>query len=94
MLDGPPSALLVTRDQVAAGIITFFQRKGLIIPSDLAIISFYNQPIAKMMDLTTIEIPLEEIGRKLFQQAINNELIAHQEIAVQQIQRSTVQLPL
>lgn len=94
MLDGPPSALLVTGDQVAAGIITFFQRKGLIIPGDLAIISFYNQPIAKMMDLTTIEIPLEEIGRKLFQQAINNELIAHQEIAVQLIQRSTVQLPL
>ncbi|GAA2700118.1 hypothetical protein GCM10009865_06870 [Aeromicrobium ponti] len=33
------------------------------IPNDMG---FGNQPIAKIMHITTLEIPLVEIGRKLF----------------------------
>jgi DNA-binding LacI/PurR family transcriptional regulator len=84
-----PTALLVTSDQVAAGIQTCCNDHGIAIPKDLAIIGFDNQPIAKVMKLTTVEIPLSEVGRKLFNQAIKNEVF-HEEIAVKLIERQTV----
>ncbi|MEH7086027.1 LacI family DNA-binding transcriptional regulator [Neobacillus drentensis] len=87
----PPTALLATSDDVAAGIVTCAQNQGVTIPDNLALIGFNNQPIAKMMNITTIEIPLEEMGRKLFLQGINkNEEIAQYEIPVTLIERNTV----
>lgn len=90
-LPDPPSALLVTNDDVAAGVMTCAKKRNLSIPGDLALIGFNNQPIAKLMDITTIEIPLVEMGRNLFLQAINNrQEVSHQEITVQLIERKTV----
>ncbi|MEO2077275.1 MAG: LacI family DNA-binding transcriptional regulator [Bacillus sp. (in: firmicutes)] len=87
----PPSALLVTSDEVAAGIVTCAQTRGISIPDDLALIGFNNQPIAKMMNITTMEIPLVEIGKKLFLQGINTgQQVSHQEIPVTLIERNTV----
>lgn len=87
----PPTALLVTSDDVAAGIVTCAQNLGVTIPDNLALIGFNNQPIAKLMSITTIEIPLEEMGRKLFLQGISkNEEIAQYEIPVTLIERNTV----
>jgi DNA-binding LacI/PurR family transcriptional regulator len=87
----PPSALLVTSDEVAAGVVTCAQTRGLSIPDDLAIIGFNNQPIAKMMNITTMEIPLVDIGKKLFLQGINDtNKVFHQEISVTLIERKTV----
>jgi DNA-binding LacI/PurR family transcriptional regulator len=88
-MSNPPSALLVTSDQVAAGIVTCCQNQHISIPDDLALIGFDNQPIAKFMNITTIEIPLVEIGRKLFIQACN-ENVTHEEISVKFIERQTV----
>ncbi|WP_156488416.1 LacI family DNA-binding transcriptional regulator [Fictibacillus phosphorivorans] len=65
-----PTALLVTSDQVAAGIVTSIRERGLSVPKDLAIMSFDNQPISKVMHITTLEIPLVVTGKKLFQQAL------------------------
>ncbi|AXI07758.1 LacI family transcriptional regulator [Oceanobacillus zhaokaii] len=84
-----PSALLVTSDQVAAGIVVSCQKQQISIPDDIAIIGFDNQPIAKMMDITTIEIPLMEMGRNLFLQTINSE-ISNKEVPVKLIERKTV----
>jgi DNA-binding LacI/PurR family transcriptional regulator len=84
-----PTALLVTSDQVAAGVQTCCNDHGIAIPQDLAIIGFDNQPIAKVMKLTTVEIPLREVGKKLFIQAINSE-ITQEEIAFKLIERQTV----
>lgn len=87
----PPSALLVTNDQVAAGIVTCAQQQNILIPEELAIIGFDNQPISKMMNITTIEIPLVEIGRKLFNQAVNkDDKVTYEEVPVQLIERDTV----
>ncbi|MGJ7913412.1 LacI family DNA-binding transcriptional regulator [Neobacillus sp. LXY-1] len=88
-MDVPPTALLVTSDQVAAGIVICCQREQIAIPNELAIIGFDNEPIAKMMDITTIEVPLEEMGKNLFLQAINEE-ISHKELSVRFIERGTV----
>ncbi|MCM3653389.1 LacI family DNA-binding transcriptional regulator [Metabacillus litoralis] len=85
----PPSALLVTADQVAAGIVTCCQNENISIPDELAIIGFDNQPIAKYMNITTIEIPLVEMGRNLFKQAFI-ESVTHEEVNVELIERQTV----
>ncbi|PLS03651.1 LacI family DNA-binding transcriptional regulator [Neobacillus cucumis] len=90
-MSNPPSAMLVTSDEVAAGIVTSAQNRNFSIPSDLAIIGFNNQPIAHMMQITTIEIPLMEIGRKQFLQAMNeSEIAVYQEVPVTLIERETV----
>ncbi|MFS0778490.1 LacI family DNA-binding transcriptional regulator [Neobacillus sp. 3P2-tot-E-2] len=87
-MDTPPSALLVTNDQVASGIVTFCQSQNISIPDELAIIGFDNQPIAKMMNITTIDIPLEEMGKNLFLQAVNSDIL-NKEISVKLIERGT-----
>jgi DNA-binding LacI/PurR family transcriptional regulator len=51
---------------------------------------FDNQPIAKIMHITTLEIPLVEIGGKLFLQALENRNNSHEEIYVKLIERQTV----
>ncbi|MGG3451730.1 LacI family DNA-binding transcriptional regulator [Domibacillus aminovorans] len=86
----PPSALLVSSDQVAAGILTCCKKQNISIPNELALMGFDNQPIAKIMNITTLEIPLVEVGRKLFLQAIDNTTISQEEIAVKLIERLTV----
>ena len=89
-MDVPPTALLVTSDIVAAGVITYCNEKDILIPRDLAMIGFDNQPIAKIMHITTLEIPLIEIGRNLFLQAIDVRKNSHEEIQVKLIERKTV----
>jgi DNA-binding LacI/PurR family transcriptional regulator len=88
-MDTPPSALLVTSDQVAAGIVTCCQKQQISIPDDLAIIGFDNEPIAKMMNITTIEIPLVEMGKNLFRQAVSGD-VSNTEISVKLVERGTV----
>lgn len=89
-MSNPPSALLVSNDQVAAGIVTCSKEKGISIPDELAVIGFDNQPIARIMNITTIEIPLVEMGRKLLLRAISNEDLSCEEIAVKLVERLTV----
>lgn len=85
----PPTALLVTNDQVAAGIVTCCQKEHISIPDELAIIGFDNEPIARMMNITTIEIPLVEMGKNLFLQAIESG-ITNKEMSVKFVERGTV----
>lgn len=66
----PPSALIITSDQVAAGVITYANKVGLRIPEELAIIGFDDLPMARMMGITSMHLPLEEMGEHLFLQAV------------------------
>ncbi|GJM81216.1 hypothetical protein HMSSN139_37120 [Paenibacillus sp. HMSSN-139] len=88
-MEDPPTALLVTSDQVAAGILAYCTERGIRVPDELALVGFDNQPIAKMLNMTTFEIPLAEIGRQLFRQA-TAETRSHLEIPLLFIERSTV----
>lgn len=88
-MNTPPTALIVTSDQVAAGMVTSCQKQGIKIPDELAIIGFHNEPIAKMMGISSIEIPLFDMGKNLFQQAISND-ITNKEMFFHFIERSTV----
>ncbi|OED32380.1 LacI family transcriptional regulator [Planococcus maritimus] len=89
-MESPPAALLISSDQVAAGILTCCKERDMAVPDQLALLGFDNQPIAKIMNITTLEIPLIEIGRKLFAQAIKEGISSQEEIAVKLIERQTV----
>ncbi|WP_306795310.1 substrate-binding domain-containing protein [Cohnella sp. GbtcB17] len=88
-MHNPPTALLVTSDQVAAGILACCKERGIDVPSKLAIVGFDNQPIAKILNITTFEIPLMEIGRELFLRSLGGGFV-QKEIPVKLIERSTV----
>ena len=89
-MENPPSALLVTSDQVAAGILICCKEQNIAVPDELAIIGFDNQPIAKIMNITTLEIPLIEVGKRLFLQALDNSKNTQDEVKVSLIERLTV----
>ncbi|WP_027409678.1 LacI family DNA-binding transcriptional regulator [Anoxybacteroides tepidamans] len=66
-----PTALLVSSDQVAAGIVLWGQSKGLNAPDDLALVSFDNHPISEALSITTIDLPLLLMGQRAFQMVHN-----------------------
>jgi DNA-binding LacI/PurR family transcriptional regulator len=62
LLKEKPTAILTTNDQIAAGVILEAAKHQLNIPQDLAVLSFDNQEISKVMDISTIGIPIKEMG--------------------------------
>ncbi|WP_345773418.1 substrate-binding domain-containing protein [Paenibacillus sp. 19GGS1-52] len=71
------------------GGITYCKENNIRVPEDLAIVGFDNQPIAKVLHITTFEIPIVEMGRKLFLKAIDGSH-SHEEIPIHLIERLTV----
>ncbi|SDJ78373.1 LacI family DNA-binding transcriptional regulator [Sediminibacillus albus] len=87
-----PTAFLATNDQVAAGLIFGAQNDGLTVPYDIAVLSFDNQPISEVMNISTIDIPIKEIGRKAVQTLVEGKSAKKQKISLpfQLIERKTV----
>ncbi|MGC5325468.1 LacI family DNA-binding transcriptional regulator [Brevibacillus sp. SYSU BS000544] len=85
-LDQRPTALLVTGDQVAAGIIMEARQNGIRVPDDLAIIGFDNQPIAKILHITTVDNQMMEMGRRALS-------LLHTQITGEREKTEKVQLP-
>lgn len=90
-----PTAMLVTSDQVAAGIIIEAKKNGLNVPEDLAVIGFDNQPIAEIFNLTTIDNQLYEMGCRAFNIAYDQIMKTRkepecQELEYRLIERSSV----
>ncbi len=90
-----PEALIVAGDEVAIGVMTEAEKLGIQVPEDLAIISFDNQPISQVLQLTTIDQNLKEIGKKAFEmfyRQTNDESSKQEkvEIPYELVERSTV----
>lgn len=78
-----PTALLVSCDHIAAGIISEANKQMYKIPDDLAIVGCDNQPIADMLGITTTAYPSVEVGAKAFQlvyQQITDSALGAQQI--------------
>ncbi|ADC52331.1 LacI-type regulatory protein (plasmid) [Alkalihalophilus pseudofirmus OF4] len=96
LLDNPvrPTAVVVGSDQVAAGILYEVKRRGIRIPEDLALIGFDDQPIAKVLDLTTINQPIIELGEvaaNLLYRLVNGEGIhADTKLELELVERKSV----
>lgn len=70
-LDTPPTALLISGDYIAAGFylsLTETQRQ------QISIIGFEDQEISKLLNITTVKVPLKEIGKSLFKQLDNKQV--------------------
>jgi DNA-binding LacI/PurR family transcriptional regulator len=69
---------------------------GIQVPEDLAIIGFDNQPISQVLQLTTIDQNLKEIGKtafEMFYRQVSDENSSRQEkveIPYELVERSTV----
>ncbi|HEY2495419.1 MAG TPA: LacI family DNA-binding transcriptional regulator [Paenibacillus sp.] len=61
-----PDAIIVAGDHVAAGLIIEAGKHHIRIPEDLAVIGFDNQPIGRLLGLTTIDNQLFEMGATAF----------------------------
>ncbi len=90
-----PEALIVAGDEVAIGVMTEAEKLGIQVPEDLAIIGFDNQPISQVLQLTTIDQNLKEIGKKAFEmfyRQTNAESSKQEkvEIPYELVERSTV----
>ncbi|MGW9165711.1 LacI family DNA-binding transcriptional regulator [Priestia megaterium] len=89
-LNRMPSALIVTNDMVAAGIILESKKIGISIPGDLAVIGLDNDPIAEAMEITTISLPLKEMGRQAFKSSLIEDIVQPIKIPFELIKRKTV----
>lgn len=77
-----PSALLTASDHVAAGIILELRKQGYRIPEDLAVIGFDGSDLAVVLNLTTVAVPYETIGRQAFSIAISDNWRDHPQIEI------------
>lgn len=64
-----PTGVAATSLAVAVGAMAAIRDAGLSIPEDLSIVAFHDAPLANYLNppLTTIAMPLEELGRQAMQ---------------------------
>lgn len=77
-----PTALLTASDHVAAGIILELRKRGYRVPEDLAVIGFDGSDLAVVLNLTTVAVPYETIGREAFSIAISDTWRDHPQIEI------------
>ncbi|MBW3110792.1 MULTISPECIES: LacI family DNA-binding transcriptional regulator [Bacillaceae] len=68
-----PTALIVTSDQVSAGMVAEAGKKSIRIPKDLAILSFDNHPLADALGITSFEVPIRKLGEEAFKLFLQEE---------------------
>ncbi|HEX5168354.1 MAG TPA: LacI family DNA-binding transcriptional regulator [Cyclobacteriaceae bacterium] len=63
-LENPPDAIFSDNDLAAVGVIQYAASKGLMIPQELAVMGFNDDPISLITDppLSTIAHPAQEMG--------------------------------
>jgi DNA-binding LacI/PurR family transcriptional regulator len=59
-LPRPPTAIFAESDEMAYGALRTVRRRGLSVPQDVAVIGFDDQPMAELLDLSTIRQPVSE----------------------------------
>lgn len=67
--DSPTDAIVAANDLIALGVISYAAHRGIGIPDDLGLIGCDDIYIAKLpqIELTTVAIPKEELGRNAFE---------------------------
>ena len=77
----PPTAVFATNHLVAAGALIVAGRRGVTVPTDLSIGSFYDGPVAELLhpSLTAVRFPLEQLGFRAASMLI--DLVEGREVA-------------
>jgi DNA-binding LacI/PurR family transcriptional regulator len=61
---GAPTAVFVGSDTQAAGVLAAARRLGRRVPDDLAIVGYNDVELAGYLGLTTMRVPMREMGRR------------------------------
>ncbi|AQY49720.1 LacI family transcriptional regulator [Listeria weihenstephanensis FSL R9-0317] len=81
-LENPPTALYANGDEVAAGMHYYMTHHGLRVPTDIAILGEENLPIAEVLDITTLDKNLRDIGRVavdiLLEEKVEKKQVQHE----------------
>ena len=88
-LPEPPTAIFASNDVMAMGVMDAIRQRGLRIPDDIAVLGFDDIPQAEMVRpaLTTIQQPLEKMGRVATQMLL--DLLEAPESKIQRIELPT-----
>jgi LacI family transcriptional regulator len=72
-LPDPPTAIFASNDVMAMGVMDAVRNRGLRVPDDISVIGFDNIPQSAMVypPLTTVQQPLEQMGRVAAQMLIS-----------------------
>jgi LacI family transcriptional regulator len=66
------SAIFALNDVMAIGVMSWLRRQGARVPRDVSVAGFDDIPVAEDMQpaLTTVRVPMEEMGRRAFMVAV------------------------
>ncbi|WP_041678966.1 LacI family DNA-binding transcriptional regulator [Rhizobium etli] len=87
-----PTAVIATSDDMAISFISRIKRAGLRIPDDLSVVSFDGSPVCEFSapPLSTIEQPVEEMGRAAVELLLDAIGRAHNPATLRTVIRSTL----
>ncbi|MFS0654343.1 LacI family DNA-binding transcriptional regulator [Bacillus sp. 179-C3.3 HS] len=90
-----PTALLITTDEVSAGFLLEAQRHKIKVGEFPAILSVQNEQLSEMLGISTIDIPMKQMGEEafdLFDCAMKGKPPEKRVLPFQLIQRTTTVL--
>jgi LacI family transcriptional regulator len=92
----PPTAIFASNDVMAMGVMDAVRNRGLRIPDDISVVGFDNIPQSAVVfpPLTTVEQPLEQMGRAATQMLLRilkrrEETMGRMELPTQLVVRSS-----
>ncbi len=60
----PPTAIVAASDAQAVGIVQTARTRGWRVPGDLSVVGYNDSAFAEFLGLTTVQVPIREIGRR------------------------------
>ena len=92
LLKQRPGAMLCLNDRLAFGAYQALAESGIVIPDDVALVSFDNDELASYLrpGLTTIALPHEEMGRKAVDLLLNPAATTGTTLAMPTIWRGSI----
>lgn len=85
------TAIVAANDLIAAGARLAAHQHGLHIPHDISLVGFDDLPLATDIDLTTVHLPHEELGRTAVRLALDSRTPRHRTLGTHIIIRNSVQ---
>jgi LacI family transcriptional regulator len=75
-----PTAVFAANDAMALGLLSALRDAGVRVPQEIAIAGFDDIPISRYVTppLTTVKVPITELGRRAFALAISDEEQRHE----------------
>jgi LacI family transcriptional regulator len=75
-----PTAVFAANDAMAVGAMTAFRDAGVRVPHDIALAGFDDIPTARYVTppLTTVKVPIADLGRRAFDLAVSDDQQRHE----------------